>query len=267
MQWAKNKNGFTIVELLIVIVVIAILAAITIVAFNGVQQRAQASAVQSSLSQATKKVLAHSVTNTDDYPLNLAEVGITNGSGTTYQYLVNNEAQPKTFCITAAKGTTTFYQTSGSGAITSGRCPGYNLADWDETNTDVAAAPLDAPAERDTTVYRSGPASMKIPPSQSVVPLKSNPFLGTENQVFTISLWIKTDPNWNGSNTNSKIRIAKIDGTFITACSYNGIKVAWTKYVCNFIMPASLTGISLRLGNDGSIGNIWIDDLVVSRTD
>ena len=37
--WAKQK-GFTIVELLIVIVVIGILAAITIVAFNGVQQRA-----------------------------------------------------------------------------------------------------------------------------------------------------------------------------------------------------------------------------------
>lgn len=34
------KKGFTIVELLIVIVVIAILAAITIVAYNGIQQRA-----------------------------------------------------------------------------------------------------------------------------------------------------------------------------------------------------------------------------------
>lgn len=36
----RGHNGFTIVELLIVIVVIGILAAITIVAFNGVQQRA-----------------------------------------------------------------------------------------------------------------------------------------------------------------------------------------------------------------------------------
>ncbi len=38
----NNQKGFTIVELLIVIVVIGILAAITIVAYNGVQSRARA---------------------------------------------------------------------------------------------------------------------------------------------------------------------------------------------------------------------------------
>lgn len=40
-KWAKKQDGFTIVELLIVIVVIGILAAITVVAFNGIQTRAK----------------------------------------------------------------------------------------------------------------------------------------------------------------------------------------------------------------------------------
>ncbi len=41
-MWAKRTNsGFTIVELLIVIVVIAILTAVTIVAYNGIQARAR----------------------------------------------------------------------------------------------------------------------------------------------------------------------------------------------------------------------------------
>ena len=41
-MWARTRQtGFTIVELLIVIVVIGILAAITIVAYNGIQTRAQ----------------------------------------------------------------------------------------------------------------------------------------------------------------------------------------------------------------------------------
>jgi len=37
----KTKNGFTIVELLIVVVVIGILAAITVLAYNGIQARAR----------------------------------------------------------------------------------------------------------------------------------------------------------------------------------------------------------------------------------
>jgi len=41
VMYKNKKSGFTIVELLIVIVVIGILAAITIVAFNGIQSRSK----------------------------------------------------------------------------------------------------------------------------------------------------------------------------------------------------------------------------------
>lgn len=65
-MWAKNKHsGFTIVELLIVIVVIAILAAITIVAFNGVQDRARKSSMDTDFSNNNKvaKVVSASTGN------------------------------------------------------------------------------------------------------------------------------------------------------------------------------------------------------------
>jgi prepilin-type N-terminal cleavage/methylation domain-containing protein len=41
VMWEQKQKGFTVVELLIVIVVIGILAAITIVAYNGIQDRAR----------------------------------------------------------------------------------------------------------------------------------------------------------------------------------------------------------------------------------
>lgn len=50
----KNAHGFTIVEILIVIVVIGILASITIVAYNGVQDRASITRSLSDLSTIRK---------------------------------------------------------------------------------------------------------------------------------------------------------------------------------------------------------------------
>ena len=72
-MWAQKQKGFTIVELLIVIVVIAILAAITIVAFNGVQQRAQASTIQNDLRNIATKLKLFQADN-GRYPSNVTEL-------------------------------------------------------------------------------------------------------------------------------------------------------------------------------------------------
>lgn len=68
-----NRRGFTIVELLIVIVVIAILAAITIVAYNGIQNRTNDTAVQADLRNFAGKIMEYQAIN-GTYP---------NGGGTT----------------------------------------------------------------------------------------------------------------------------------------------------------------------------------------
>ena len=55
----QKQTGFTIVELLIVIVVIGVLAAITIVAYNGIQTRALNARVQSDIKKVHKIVEAY----------------------------------------------------------------------------------------------------------------------------------------------------------------------------------------------------------------
>ena len=52
----QSERGFTIVELLIVVVVIAILAAITIVSYNGITNRANASSAKSTAATWQKKI-------------------------------------------------------------------------------------------------------------------------------------------------------------------------------------------------------------------
>lgn len=75
-----KEKGFTIVELLIVVVIIAILAAITIVAYSGIQNRAKASSAQSLANAVAKKAEAFNATESS-YPANVAGFGT--GAGST----------------------------------------------------------------------------------------------------------------------------------------------------------------------------------------
>lgn len=124
----KQNLGFTIVELLIVIVVIGILAAMTIVAFNGVTSKARVAQMQNDLGNVSKKLKIDQALN-GSYPASLSETdngnGVPSSAGTTYQYSVDNSANPSTFCVTAVNGSTVYHVTDSAGPV-AGTCPGDN---------------------------------------------------------------------------------------------------------------------------------------------
>ena len=93
MTTNSKTRGFTIVELLIVIVVIAILAAITIVAYNGIQNRAKESAAQSLANTIVKKAEAFNSVE-GSYPANVAGFGTGNGTtGNPAEAKLDNASQ------------------------------------------------------------------------------------------------------------------------------------------------------------------------------
>jgi len=104
--------GFTIVELLVVIVVIGVLATITVISFSGIQERAIVASLQSDLNNAAKKLKIDYVLN-GAYPATLAAAdggkGINPSPGNTFSnYVVDNISNPKTFAL----------QATGSGNVT-----------------------------------------------------------------------------------------------------------------------------------------------------
>lgn len=116
----QKEYGFTIVELLIVIVVIAILAAIIITAYQGVQNRAKLSQYQTDVSAIVKKseVYASLSSNNSTYPLTTAgtdAVTVTSqtatGTSLTSTYSANNESKLPSnvtiFAVTAGSPTNT----------------------------------------------------------------------------------------------------------------------------------------------------------------
>ena len=126
----ENKNvtisGFTIVELLIVIVVIAILAALIASSYVGMNRKATIASLQSDLKNSSIK-LAIDKTNNDSYPA--TKEAADNGKGlkaspnNTYEYTSNGS----TYCLSETSGTLAYFLSSENGVPTPGVCPGHLL--------------------------------------------------------------------------------------------------------------------------------------------
>lgn len=119
MRKKVDLNGFTIVELLIVVVVIAILASLTIVSYNGISKRAIESSLKTDLTNTSKKI-ENAKTLNGSYPSSQSNADIAQSGTNSVTYIPRTNG----YCITAqATNGMSFYLLNTGGLITSGICP------------------------------------------------------------------------------------------------------------------------------------------------
>ena len=123
-SYLSRRQGFTIVELLIVIVVIGILAAIVIGAYSGLTQRAHTAALQGDLAQNYTTLAAYQVTNST-YPADQPSAGLKNSSGNILTY--NVSADGSTYCLQAKGSGTSYANTNSNNISIQGYCSGTIL--------------------------------------------------------------------------------------------------------------------------------------------
>jgi len=122
----KNRNirAFTIVELLVVIVVIGILAAITVISYTGISQKAITTSLKSDLSNASKQLELDKAVN-GSYPISASAAdsgrGLRYSPNTSLQYTVNSNG----FCIgslSSVNSSIAYHITSTFNQIATGGC-------------------------------------------------------------------------------------------------------------------------------------------------
>lgn len=118
----NKKSGFTIVELLIVIVVIAVLAAIVTMSFRGIQDQARTANLKADLSGAVKQMELVKV-DSGSYPTSLSTAGLKPSAGTNFQLISSGSS----YCLSAnstANSSLSYKVSNTSSTPQDGTCSG-----------------------------------------------------------------------------------------------------------------------------------------------
>jgi prepilin-type N-terminal cleavage/methylation domain-containing protein len=182
-----HQRGFTIVELLIVIVVIGILAAVTIIAFNGAKNKAVTAAVKTSVEGSSKQIELFRAQSTQ-YPTAIDctatpaanTICVKNDTNVNYSYSYSSSSN--SFCLEGSSpiGSVipTFNYSSKNGTVQEGSCPGGWTAIWAgyESTCGVANGTLYCWGNNQygkigdgTTVNRTSPVAITTPFAASTI--------------------------------------------------------------------------------------------------
>lgn len=282
----STTNGFTIVELLIVIVIIGILAAITIVAYNGIQNRARTAAVTSSLAGAAKQ-LELSKVETGTYPSSGS--GLKKADDVEFQYAYTSSSD--SYCLTATKDSISYKIQSTAQTPVQGGCAGHsqngmaaitNMATnpGAENNT-TGITTVSATGVRDTTWSSSGAASFMITPSgaSNDTYMAYGGDLGgfrmgmQAGKTYTISGTIRLTTAQAGSLSGNGARqitawYTSSTGTHsITRGTQAANTTGQSRVSVTYSIPATATAAWIRLYNGASLGNgvVWWDDIMITE--
>ncbi len=266
MRQQNRHLGFTIVELLIVIVVIGILAAITIVAYNGIQGRARSAAQVSVLASAAKTANV-SFTLNNTYPVSSA---LPTNSGVTLT--IAGDTTNGTFCITATGTNYSAKNVTQNGTITDGPCDGQSGgASYCPESIVVAingyycSGVIGSVAAQNTNAVRLASNAAEVPtgvPGESVGRqtnrdnLSIATFTVVSGEVYCVSGWATTVT----STVRHTIGIQMTGPSLATqwlSSSYLLPATAtntWLKMSGCITVPAGYTGGKLWTQNDGGNG-------------
>ncbi len=119
----RESPGFTLVELLVVVVIIGVLAAIAIPAYIGQQDGAEDVAVRSNLQQARIAMSAYISSNDGSVPDrldDLHDLGLEDSVASTLTLTAGADAGE--YCIDGAAATAHWFRVSESAGVEPGRC-------------------------------------------------------------------------------------------------------------------------------------------------
>lgn len=247
-----DRAGFTIVELLIVIVVIAILATVTAVAFNGIRDRAQASQAAAQLDQARKKVRLYFIENSA-YPSTMAMAGVVDTNGSIYDIVPVGSSS---YCISVAVSGKTYRVIGDSQDATLGTCQAgtVNLA----LNASVTSS-LPAVSGRLTSEVTNGITNgsyFESDPGTGSVTVD----LGSQLSVGKVIVW---HYYLDGRSYNNNLVQVSPDGSSWTTLFNSSVSGAFTEVAAGHTLtftPQQVRYIRDTInGSSSNPGNHWVE--------